>query len=346
MLLNRGYPHGGDIYTNDVELDFSSNTNPFGMPREVREAIIASADFCGVYPDPYCRELRDGIAQAEGAPCDAILCGSGAAELIYSYAYALADSRPALIVEPTFSEYRAALTAAGMRAESYVLSRENGFALTDDILSLDMDRYSAVFVCTPNNPTGLTAEPSVISRIADSGVKVFVDMCFLDLSDVGDIYDIPRLVGAYPNMTALKAFTKSYAMAGVRLGYVMSSDRGLLDSMSTKTQCWNISTVARYAGEAALGCRGWLNATVSEMTAERERMTRVLSSYDLTVFPSRANYILMYSDSDLYSELLKKRILVRDCSNYTGLCKGYVRVAVRTREENDRLLAAIKEVIG
>ena len=346
MLLNRISPHGGDIYNSIAELDFSINTNPLGMPPEVRDAIISAVDLCAFYPDPYCRALRESISSCEGVPCGDILCGNGAAELIYSYALALHDDRPALIISPTFSEYRSALNAAGIAAEDYILSCDNGFALTDDILNADLSRYSAVFLCTPNNPTGRIVEPDILLSIARTGVRLFADMCFLELSGLGDIYDIPRLISAYPNVAVLKAFTKSCAIPGLRLGYLMCSDRDFLESMSTKTQCWNVSTLAQTAGCAALRCRDTLTRAAELIAGEREYMSRELSSLGFTVFPSSANYILIYNDRDLYRELLARRILIRDCSDYVGLDKGFYRLAVRTRDENDRLIAAINEVIS
>ena len=169
MLLNKRCPHGGDIYNNDVILDFSVNINPFGMPDEVRDALIKAVDGCKNYPDPYCSVLRKRISEVENVPEDNIICSNGAAELIYSYAYSLPKDRPALIISPTFCEYRAALEAAGISAEYYVLSEENGFILTDDFLTEELHGYGAVFLCTPNNPTGITVSESLLYGIARTG---------------------------------------------------------------------------------------------------------------------------------------------------------------------------------
>ena len=346
MYIKQKNPHGGDIYSRDVLLDLSSNMNPAGMPEEVIDAVHASADSCGRYPDPYCRELRKAISESEGVPADCIICGNGAAEIIYSYAYSLPKDRPALIVSPTFSEYEAALKAAGVGARHYVLSESDGFRLTDEILKQDLSSFCAVFLCTPNNPTGLTVSRELLNSIAETGVQLFCDMCFLDLTEDPERYDIPGLIGRYPNVTVLKAFTKSYSMAGLRLGYALSSGSGLLEDMSEKTQCWNVSSVAQQAGIAALGCGGWLKDSVSAISAERARLTAELTDLGVEVLPSEANYLLLKTDRALYDELLERRILIRDCSNYRGLGKGYYRIAVRTADENDILLKALKEVIG
>ena len=345
MLINKKSPHGGDIYTKTVKLDFSANINPAGMPDAVRQALMDAAKSCEVYPDPYCTGLRQKIAEYERVPADGILCGNGAAELIYACAYALSKDKPALIVSPTFCEYEQALSAADLPAEHYLLREENGFRLTEDFLRTDFTRYSAVFLCSPNNPTGITIDPSIICAVLGTGVRLFCDFCFLDLTDTPDKYDIPVLLQTCPNLIILRAFTKSYAMAGVRLGYVLCSDAGFLTEMSEKTQCWNVSTLAQAAGIAALDGTEWLTESVIQISGERKRLSAELSPLGIRVYPGEANYLLLYSDKNLPELLLSRGIMVRDCSNYVGLGRGYIRIAVRTREENDLLLTELKEVL-
>ena len=346
MLINSKSPHGGDIYSNKIALDFSSNVNPFGMPEDVRRAIIEAADGCSAYPDPYCRELRGSISRLENLPADMILCGSGAAELIYSFACSLPKDKPALIVSPSFCEYETALRAADIEAEHYILTEENGFRLTGDFLSFGLLRYGAVFICSPNNPTGITVGADLVRAAADSGTRLLLDLTFLDLTDEPRRYDVPALVRKHPGTVVLKAFTKSYAMAGVRLGYALCSDAEFLERMSEKTQCWNVSTLAQRAGIAAADCGEWLANTVREISRERARLTDELTALGVKVFPGEANYLLLYSEADLRGGLLKRGILIRGCSDYVGLKQGFVRAAVRTREENDRLLSAAAEILG
>ena len=345
MYIKQKNPHGGDIYFRNIVLDISSNINPAGMPEKVKQAIRDAADDCERYPDAYCRQLRKSISAAEEVPEDCIICGNGAAEMIYAYAYSLGTERPALIVSPTFSDYQDALESAGVETEHYLLKKEDGLRLTDDILERDLCSYGAVFICTPNNPTGIAVKPELLRRIADTGARLFVDMCFLDLTDQPDRYGIPDLLVQYPGVTVLRAFTKSYAMAGVRLGYAMSSDSELLERMSSKTQCWNVSSIAQQAGIAALECADWLKESVREISRERKRLTEELQSLGVEVWPGEANYLLLRTDIDLYEEMLRRRILVRDCSNYRALDKGFYRIAVRNEEENDLFLNAIKEVL-
>ena len=345
MLINEKNPHGGDIYTHTGLLDFSANINPFGIPEAVRSAAAQAIDNCTAYPDPYCRILRKRLSEKERIPADWILCGNGAAELIYSFAYSIPKEKPVLIVSPTFSEYQTALSAAGIKADHFMLKEQNGFILDDSIMNLNFSRYSALFICTPNNPTGITVQPQLLEMLAGTGIRLFCDMCFMDMTSSAGLYNVPELLKEYSNLVILKAFTKSFAIPGLRLGYVLCSDVDFLASMSEKTPCWNVSIPAQEAGCTALECREWLSDTVKAIEHEHFRVASALSSMGIKVFPGEANFLLLYSDSDLYGRLLKQGILVRDCSNYPGLRKGFVRIAIRLPEENSRLLEAIQEVL-
>ena len=345
MLLNENNPHGGDIYTHKGLLDFSANINPFGIPEAVKEAAIEAIDNCTAYPDPYCRVLRNRLSEEERIPEEWILCGNGAADLIYSFGYSLPHDKPALIVSPTFSEYQTALSAAEINVEHFMLSERNGFVLDDSILKLDFSKYSALFICTPNNPTGITVKPELLIKLAGTGVRLFCDMCFMDLTSSPQQYDVSVLLRSFPNIVVLKAFTKSFAIPGLRLGYVLCSDMDFLPRMAEKAPCWNVSVPAQSAGCAALDCREWLADCVKEISTERSRVTSVLKSMGVKVFPGEANFLLLYSETDLYNGLIEKGILIRDCSNYLGLKKGYIRIAIRRPQENEKLLSAISEVL-
>ncbi|MBP5274032.1 MAG: aminotransferase class I/II-fold pyridoxal phosphate-dependent enzyme, partial [Abditibacteriota bacterium] len=167
MLIDQKNPHGGDVYTHENALDFSSNVNPEGMPGPVRSALAAAIDKCAQYPDPYCRALRKKTAAAEGVAEERILFGNGASELIYSFAYALPKEKPSLIVAPAFSEYAAALQAAKAEADYYFTKPETGFALDREFGEIDFSRFGAVFLCSPSNPAGTVAEPEKVLELLE-----------------------------------------------------------------------------------------------------------------------------------------------------------------------------------
>ena len=172
------------------------------------------------------------------------------------------------------------------------------------------------------------------------------DECFLDLSDQGRQLSLKEKLKEQPGLFILKAFTKSYGMAGLRLGYCLSADRELLTAMGRCVQPWNVSLPAQWAGVAALGEKDFLNRTRAVIQEQRGWLQEQLESLGLYVCPAQANYLLLYHDKPLYELLLQQGILVRDCSNYHGLCQGWIRVAVRRAGENHILVEAIRTALG
>ena len=341
------YEHGGDIYGNPgVVFDFSVSTNPLGMPETARVALASRIDEFTRYPDPECRELRAALAFHENVPVEWLLCGNGAADLIYRLCYAV-KPRQALVCAPTFSEYERALEQAGCRVAHHSLSEENLFALTEDIEQRLVPGLDILFLCHPNNPTGRLIPEGLMERILDRArqnhVTVVVDECFLDFTDG---VSTKRYLKKTPGLIVLKAFTKIYAMAGLRLGYLMTSDTALLDSVNDAAQCWSVSVPAQIAGVAALQSADWLANTRRLVAEERGFLSEKLAVPGITVFPSDANYILLRSEQPLYAPLLEKGVLIRSCENFRGLGASYYRVGVKTRSENIYLVQEIKEILN
>ena len=347
MLYQSNNPHGGDRYTRPVELDFSVNTNPLGPPEDAVRAVEESARMLERYPDPYCRALVEALAGFEGVPPEYILCGCGAAEVIFSFCAALRPRR-ALELAPTFSEYSAALEAAGGRMERFPLSEENGFALTDDFPEFVLKSgCDAVFLCTPNNPTGRLLPPELMERIRaacrERDIWLFVDECFLDLAEGG--VSLRRGLAPGEKLFILRAFTKTFGMAGLRLGYGLCGDRALLAEMARRSQPWNVSLPAQMAGVAALRDMDYLVRSRALIREERRYLAAALESLGLWVCPSDANYLLFRGPSGLGEALLDRGILIRDCANYHGLRQGWFRAAVKLRRENQRLAEALGTIL-
>ena len=346
MILREGYTHGGDIYKNRVTLDFSANVNPFGTPACVKAAVRDAAERIAVYPDPYCAPLREKLSARLGVAPEQILCGNGAAELIFSFVQAIRP-RKALLPVPSFSEYAKALRLCGCPVTPYILRRENGFALTDAVLDAITTQTDVLMLCSPNNPTGRVVASDLLLRMLDrcreTGTWLLLDECFFDLTDEEKAFS---LIGSLRNgdrVLVLRAFTKAYGMAGVRLGYAVSKHEDLLKAMSETVQPWNVSAVAQAAGLAALDCPDWAEKARALFRAEKPYLMRELAALDVKVPESNANFLLLTGVPTLYERLLARGILVRDCANYQGLERGDVRIAVRTHAENAALIAAISE---
>ena len=347
--------HGGDRYgaalhssfTQEELLDFSANINPLGMPESVEKAILNSLSASLHYPDPFCRRLRAAIAAKEQAEAEEILCGNGGADLIYRLVYAL-KPKQALVTAPTFAEYEEALGQVEARVQRYNLpeSMEMGEQLLESVT----EDLELIFVCNPNNPTGLLTDRSLLQRLLERaetlGIWVCVDECFLDFVKEKEAYTLTGYLNRYPHLVILKSFTKLYAMPGLRLGYVLSANGELLRRMQQAGQPWAVSEPAMEAGIAALKETNYRERTVTLVDKEREFLMSGLTKLGCKVWPGKVNYICfrIIGESHLYEKLLEQGILIRRCENYHNLTEYDYRIAVRTHEENKRLLEAIKEV--
>jgi len=329
--------HGGDIYGRDIRLDFSANLNPLGMPESVKKAASAAVADSDKYPDPYCRELTIKLSEYENVNAENIVCGNGADDLIYRIAHAL-KPRSAVIAKPTFSEYAKALREVGCAVTDY--SPES----VTDALS---DGTDMLILCTPNNPTGqmigLDTLKNICEKCLENGTVFLCDECFIDLCENGENRTAKNFLNK--NVIVLKAFTKTYAMAGLRLGYAVSGSAVLASTVRKTGQFWGVSAVAQAAGIAALGERRYVENARKIIAEERKYLFDNLKLFGFTVYPSDANFILFHCEFPLDELLLNEGILIRSCSNYSGLGDGYFRVAVKLHAENEQLIKAIEKVI-
>lgn len=346
--------HGGDTrgffdHYGVTPLDFSANSNPLGVPCGVKRAICEAAENADRYPDPLCRELRVAISKSENIDPARIFCANGAAEIIYRLVLAQKPKR-ALVMSPTFAEYELALSSSGCEVMHHLLICENDFELTESILRKLCDDIDMVFLCNPNNPTGKTINTelmkAILRRCSEHDIFLIVDECFLGFTDKSERLSLTGMLSKYPKLIILKAFTKLYGMAGVRLGYCLCSDAVLLQRLYGAGQPWSVSTLAQQAGIAALSEHDYVMKSRALITEERKRVSKALVGLGCRVTIGEANYILFFSLLPRLGErLCEKGVLLRDCSNYVGLSEGYYRAAVRTQTENDRLILAINEIM-
>ena len=326
--------HGGEARSGaEIEYDFSVNINPLGIPEGVTRRLKESLSRLTQYPDRECRELRAALAIYTGVPAEQILCGNGASELIEASVLAL-GARSILLTAPSFSGYRHAAEACGTEIRYHELKREEDFALTQRYLEDLAEGPDMAILCSPGNPVGNRIDPDLLMRIAQicgqQGTWLLVDECFIGFTQDEEKTTMRRLL-AVPEFSGrllvLDAFTKRFAMPGVRLGYLMASDPEVLDEIRARQPEWSVSVPAQIAGAAERG----------RMTAEMEKM-------GLRVCPGEANFIFFSSDTELFEPLLAAGVLIRRCDNYRGLGRGDYRAAIRLPEENDILLQAMKEI--
>ncbi len=335
--------HGGDIYRFEAEmgmrpLDFSENTNPLSMPQGVKDAICNEIDQYAAYPDPSCRALTAAVAAYYHLPEAYFLFGNGAADLIFKIAYHC-KPKQVLLLAPTFAEYETALTQAGSQVFYYPLCPEHQFAIGADILPLAKGK--TVFLCNPNNPTGQLCPKGLLEQLAQQAERLVIDECFMDFVVGWENHSFLPLLAQYPNVIVLKAFTKIFALAGLRLGFCLSADANLLTQINTAGQPWSVSSVAQVAGIACCNQTDYLTESLAVIAAERQFLKDALASLGYTVYESHANYLLFRAKKHLAETLRPQGVMIRSCANYHGLGEDFYRVAVKTHAENCKLIAAL-----
>ena len=337
--------HGGNIYRHAGMLDFSANISPLGMPEPVRRAIRESAADCIRYPDPDCTALTAAIAGFEACAPTQIVCGNGAADLIFRIVSAFRPRR-ALVCAPTFSEYAHALMQYGSSITEYLLDPARDFRPDDSILSAVTDETDMVFLCTPNNPTGQLIDPALLRKIseicAERKIPLVCDECFLRFCADAAAYSLRPYLQGY--CIILHAFTKLFAMPGLRLGYALCGSPETAETLRNTGQFWSVSVPAQAAGIAALQCTEHISKTVQFIAQERAFLADGLRASGIRVFESSANFLLLTAPADFKKQMAQRGIMVRTCADFHGLSVTYFRIAVRTHEENERLLAAVREV--
>lgn len=349
------YGHGGDIYgysgTGRTVLDFSSNINPLGLPPTAKNALQHSEAACIAYPDPYCRAVSEKIAEYEGVPAESVLCGNGAADLIYRIAYGLKPQK-ALMFAPTFSEYEQAIRQSGGAVYYHVLREETEFTPGHDFIqALDRVHPDIVFLCNPNNPTGKTVSKELMIETArwcqDHDAVLVADECFLDFVCQGESLSMIKETDNNPNIIVLKAFTKFFAMAGLRLGYLICSNAVIREKIWEAGQPWSVSGIAQLCGASALCDDTYIAQTKTMIPRLREEMQAELEKLPLRVYSGTANYLLFRTAiTQLDQKTARQDILIRNCANYHGLGEGYYRVAVKSAEDNQKLISALRAIFA
>lgn len=338
------HTHGGDIYRHENAVDFSANINFRGMPTSVKEAAQKAVNYCGHYPDTSCEKLREAIETREGIQKQNIICGNGAAELIFSLVLAMKPEH-ALLPAPSFYEYEQALLSVDCDIHRYVMKEADGFQPMEDYIDYITPQMDMIFLCNPNNPTGMVLEKTflekVLKRCEECNTLLVLDECFNDFLENAEGYTMKEYIGKSEHIFILKAFTKMYAMAGLRLGYGFCSNKTLMEKMSVVRQPWSVSIPAQMAGTAAAKEVIFAEESAAIIHKERAFMREELLKKGYYVLDSKANYLFLKGPENLYDTCLEKGFLIRDCSNYEGLEKGWYRITIKSPENNRRLLVIL-----
>ena len=348
--------HGGDVYQlartlglnlTDL-LDFSANINPLGFPPGLYGATQEALKEIVHYPDRRCLALRQELAAYHHLTPEQILVGNGSTELIYLVARVLKPRR-GLIVTPAFSEYEHALNVAGVPLAFHATTEVHDFALHD---TLKPEAGDLVFLAHPASPSGALLDRNLFldaaARLEAVGSYLLLDEAFIDFVEEASY---KSHLSRFPRLLILRSFTKFFGIPGLRLGFLLGAPE-LLAHISEAQEPWSVNTMAQVVGRACLAERDYMAETRTLIAQEREFLLEALAELPgLTLFPSAVNYLLIklnrpgVTAASLQQQMLRHRIVIRDASNFRGLDAQFFRIAVRSRQENERLLKALKECL-
>ena len=333
-------------------IDFSANINPLGLNETIKETMINSLHKIIKYPDITYYEARKAISNHEKWDINDIALGNGAAEIIFNVVRAIKPKR-ALIPSPTFSEYEIACRSVDCEILHYILKDTDKFNITDDFLESINDEIDLIFICNPNNPTGVLTKNTFIEKVAKKAKEhncfVILDESFLDFVKNGEKYSINNLIEANDNLILIKSATKFFAIPGIRIGYGYFKNEKLKKSLDKITISWSINTLASEAIKVAFLQKEYIENTMDFVEREKDYLfKKFLEFKKLKPLKPSVNFMMfkfLDENINLYEELLKKKIIIRRCSNYEGLDNSFYRVAVRNREENEILIKALEEIL-
>ncbi|MBC7958894.1 MAG: threonine-phosphate decarboxylase [Vallitaleaceae bacterium] len=340
--------HGGYFGNQKDMLDFSVNLNPLGFPEAARDFMVEELQRLENYPEPHSIEARAAIAQKLLVHSDQIIMGNGATELIYLFARAV-KAKKVLLLQPTFNEYERAFLQYGAQCIYHILKPEDGFSLNLEHLQAEIlaNRPEVVVLCNPNNPTGSYIEKEQIQQILTTlssySGYLMVDESFYEFEEQ------PTALSLLPekNLFLIRSMTKFYAIAGIRLGYGLGHI-SLIALLNTYKEPWTLNAFASHMVPYLLGDTDYYIQTQQWYHEERAYMRAQLKTISyLKVFATHANFFLCQTErlsQELMTKLQEKGIYIRTCEDFVGLEKNFIRLALRSRQENEQLIKVLKSI--
>ena len=378
--------HGGNIYKVFREknlkeiLDYSSNINPYGIPEGLKKRIIENLEILERYPDPDYVELREKLAHLNKVGMSDIVLGNGATEIIFLFMKVI-NPKKILIVSPTFGEYERAVKAVGtsrnsidlscsddnknienkkIEIEYFELKESDDFKLNIGNLKNELEKkYDLLIICNPNNPTGkflkLAQTEEILKECNKYDTKLFIDEAFIEFLADRMKESIINTEENKKNLFVTRAFTKFFAIPGLRLGYGMYFDKELEQKISEKKEPWSVNNIAEMAGLTVLDDTEYIEKTLKWIVEEKIYMYEKLNEISgIKSYETEVNFITGKIDEKLFSEglnvkvlrekMLEQGILIRDASNFKFLDERFFRLAIKDRESNKRVIEVLREI--
>ena len=358
--------HGGDVEAVSREygiavaelVDFSASINPFGPPQSVMDRLqreSADASLLARYPEPNYSELRATLATRLSVPPECLVIANGSAALFGAIVRAI-DARSCLVPVPAFGEQQRALDAAGCAIERFLLNADDGFCVDAGALSeaIQALKPSMCLLTNPHNPSGALTSATEMTRVvraaADCGVQLVVDEAFMDYAP-NETLTSAVLKAAH--LVVVRSLTKFYGMPALRVGYCVATPETALRILAQLPE-WPVTTLAANAAAEALRDHEYARRTLLTVAADRQRLHEQLVDSGVETYQSAGNFLLMRlpehgpDSPHLRAQLIRHAgIIVRDCRSFDGMADGrFIRVAVRSRSDNERLVEAIRSVLS
>ena len=351
--------HGGNIYKLQREgkkdiLDYSSNINPLGVPESLKKAVSENFSVLTRYPDINYTELRECIGKYNNIESENIIAGNGATEVLFLYIKALKPKK-VLIVAPTFAEYERAVKNAECEIDFFELKEEDNFILNKDKFIQKAKNYNLAVICNPNNPTGKFISKEIIFEINEnlkkSRTKLFIDECFIEF--ISGWEEKTLVLFKSENIFILRALTKFFALPGLRLGYGICFDKKITEKINEMREPWSVNGFADLAGKVILNDIEYIKNTEKWILEERKYFTDSLKEIEenkkIKIYETETNFILIklfeMTSEEFKNRMEEKNILVRNASNFKFLDNSFIRLAIKDREKNKKVIEAVKEVL-
>lgn len=363
--------HGGNIYkifrekNIDKILDYSSNINPYGLPESLKKEIFEKLFVLERYPDPDYIELREKIAEKNNLNIENIIVGNGATEIIFLFMKILSPKK-VLIVSPTFGEYERAIKSSILADNSleinyFELKEAENFVLNIKNLETELENnYDLLILCNPNNPTGqflkLKKLEEILKICEQKNTKLFVDEAFVEFVEDWENESIINSKENKENLFVIRAFTKFFAIPGLRLGYGICFNNNLLKKMLEKKEPWSVNNIADLAGKTVLDDENYIQKTKEWIKDQKKYMYENLNKIEgLRAYKTEVNFILLKIEDNLLEKgldvknlrkkMLEKGILIRDASNFIYLDKHYFRLAIKDKLNNEKVIETLTSIL-
>ncbi|MCC0705688.1 aminotransferase class I/II-fold pyridoxal phosphate-dependent enzyme [Clostridioides sp. ES-S-0190-01] len=331
-------------------IDFSSNINPKVLPN-LEKYILRGLDECRNYPDINYTNLRKNISKYININSNFIIPGNGATEIIYLLMKSI--KKRLAIINPTFSEYRRSAKLNNIDIIDLELDSNNNFKLDIDIVKNNIEKFDCLFICNPNNPSGNVQDlKELVCLLNENNKMLIIDETFMEFVENENEYSLVKYIESNKNIFIIKAVTKFFGMPGLRLGYGLTSNNNIMDKIYEHKEPWTINSFADMLSNFVFEDKDYIRNSKEYYIKERKYMLQELKNIrNIKAYDTDANFILIKvykkAADELKKDLFKHgNILVRDASNFIGLDDSFIRIAIKSHEDNKILIENIKNLLG